>query len=722
MIITGMVLGGLALIAGSHLGRRQAWRRRVVVGAAAGGARAAGSEAGGSPPTDAGPEPVEPVAICPAEPAVPSVVDAEVDQNLPLAVGSFGLAVAGTIWYPPLLLASLPGVVYNARYTFQSAYAHVVDKREVNVDVLNALIVGGFMASGHYVLGQFPLLLSSLRRRVVARVKDDSKGAITDVFRQQPSTARVMGVDGPLEIAAERLEVGDRVIVEAGEAVPVDGVIEWGAASVDQRMLTGESQPVELHPGDRVFALTMVCAGRIHVRVERAGEATVAARIGDILDNTVHAKTGRQLRSEGLVDRAMLPTLGLGLVSLPFIGLSSAWAILNAPPRDNLTIAGAVGIMTYLELLSRQGVLVKDGRIVELLLEVDTVVFDKTGTLTSDEPTVGRVVAVEGAPEAILRAAAGAEHRQSHPIARAIRRRAADDGLDVPVPEHAEMHLGHGVLVHLDGRRVRVGSGRFMTAEGLALPPALDPLRAECAATGSGLVFVAIDDRVAGAIELRPTARPEVRDVCAALRDRGLSLAIISGDHVAPTRHLADALGIDMVFAETLPEDKARIVDALQAEGRRVCFIGDGINDAIALKTAHVSVSLAGAASAATDTAQVVLMNGDLSGLPGLFDLADECRRTLDGTYGLITGPALLAMAGALFFGLGFVPALMLNQAGLLLGLLRATRPRLERRPLPALLAPIEPEIRAPSTIVDPAAFAPVIETPVTPTARTSAG
>lgn len=656
MIITGLLLGGMALVAGSHLGRRQARRLRE--------ARAPDA------PADEAADPA------PAAPRIETVSDTPVDQNLPLAVGSFGLAVAGTLWWPPLLLASVPGVIYNGRYTFQSAYAHLVDARRINVDVLNALIVGGFMASGHYVLGNFPLLLSSVRRRVVGRVKDDSRGAITDVFRQQPSVVRVLGPDGPIEVAADRIGVGDRLIVEAGESVPVDGVVEWGVASIDQRMLTGESQPVEVQPGQPVFALTTVCAGRIHVRVERAGAATVAARIGDILDRTVHAKTGRQLRAEALVDRVMLPTLGLGLVSLPFIGLSSAWAILNAPPRDNLTIGGAVGIMTCLELLSRRGMLVKDGRIVELLVEVDTVVFDKTGTLTSDEPTVGRVVAVGVEVAEVLRAAAAAEHRQPHPIARAIRRRAADEGLPVPVPEHVEMHLGHGVSVRLDGRRLRVGSGRFMIASGLEAPAGLDALRAGCAEDGTGLVYVAIDEQVVGGIELRPTPRPEVQAVCAALRARGLSLAIISGDHAAPTRRLADALGIDRCFAETLPEDKARIVADLQAEGRRVCFVGDGINDAIALKTAHVSVSLAGAASAATDTAQVVLMGGDLAALPALFELSDDCQRRLDRTYAMIVAPSLVGAAGALLFGLGFVSVVALNQAGLFLGLAYATGPR----------------------------------------------
>ena len=607
-----------------------------------------------------------------------SVVDSDVEQSLMQAAGAIGLALAGNLWYPPLILASLPGTLYNARYTFASAYQHLVIRREVNVDVLHAVIVGGFVGGDQMVLANVPLLLSALRRRVVSRVKHDAEHAITDVFRQQPTQVRVLRHSRPVEVPSATLQSGDQVLVGAGETVPVDGVVIDGSALLDQHVLTGESQPVEREPGDTVLALTRVCSGRLVVRVEHAGEETTAARIGNILDRTVHAKTGRQLRAETMVDGLALPSLLLGFACMPAIGFSGAAAVINAPPRDNLTIAGAVGIMTYLRLLSRSGILVKDGRVLEMLTEVDTVVFDKTGTLTEETPIVGRVLAVSASSSELLRLAATAEHRQTHPIARAIRQRADAAGITAGEPEHLDLRLGHGLAARIDGRRVLVGSARFLASEGVALPTSIERLAADCHDAGTALVHVAADGVALGALELRARPRPGAAALCERLRSRGLTLAIISGDRAAPTQQLAAALGITQVFAETLPEDKARLIAELQGEGRRVCFVGDGINDAIALKQAEVSVSLAGAASAATDTAQVVLMQGGLDGLPILLEAADACHQSLLRSYALIAVPRLAGVIGAVTLGFGFLPAVMLNQLGLGLGLVNGLRSQID--------------------------------------------
>jgi len=648
-----------------------------------------------------------------------SLVDSDVDQSVALAASSLALAVVGGLWYPPLVLASLPGTIYNARYTFASAYRHLMIRREVNVDVLHAVIVGGFVASDSMSLANLPLLLSAVRRRVVGHVKHDAEHAITDVFRQQPGQVRVLRGTGPAEVSSASLAVGDQVLVEAGETLPVDGVVVEGAALLDQHVLTGESQPIERETGDQVLALTRVCSGRLVVKVERAGEETAAARIGAILDRTVHAKTGRQLRAETLVDGLALPSLLLGFACMPAIGFAGAAAVINAPPRDNLTIAGAVGIMTYLRLLSHSGILVKDGRVLEMLTEIDTVVFDKTGTLTEETPMIGRVVAIGLSQNELLRLAVTAEHRQAHPIARAIRRHAEALGISVGEPEHLDLQLGHGLAARIDGRRVLVGSARFLATEGIELPAPIRRLAADCHDAGTALIYLAADGLAIGALELRAQPRPEAAALCERLRARGLTLAIISGDRKAPTHRLAAALGITRTFAETLPEDKAALIASLQHEGRRLCFVGDGINDAIALKQADVSVSLAGAASAATDNAQVVLMQGGLKGLPALFEAADACRRSLNRTYALIAVPRAAGVIGALGFGFGFVPAVMLNQLGLGLGLLNGLRPARGGRPDSPNAAPVEAGLQPTAASVEPPRYA-LVDLPTSAAASTS--
>jgi len=611
--------------------------------------------------------------------AIRSVVDRKVDQNLPIAIGTFGLAWTASV-YPLAIIPTLAGMVHNSRFTFRSAYEHLITKRKVNVDVANAVIISVFVITGHLVLANVPLVMSAIRRRVVGKVKDDSSDALTAAFHHRTQSIRVLRGGPRTVIASDDLKVGDVMILNAGETIPADGDVVAGAASVDQHVLTGESQPVEVEAGAEVFSMTTLLAGSLHIRVARSGSETIAAQIGDILAGTVHAKTRRQLRSEQLVDQAMLPVMALAAVSLPLIGPSSALALLNAPPRDNLTIAGAIAVLNYLNLLSREGILVKDGRVLEMIDEVDTLVFDKTGTLTEEQPTVGRILGLGGrSPAEVLGYAALAEQHQTHPIARAISERAAAAGLRIEQATHNEVVLGYGLIARLDDMSILVGSERFMKKQGVPLPSARLPFCEACHGQGHSMIFVALNDALCGVIELRPTLRSEIPEVCRDLRARDKTLVILSGDHDAPTRQLAARLGIETYYAEALPSDKAAIVDQLQQDGRRVCFVGDGINDAIALKKAHVSVSVRGAATAATDTAQVVLMNADLGRIARLFDLAGEASSTLDLTYTSVVLPSLTGALGALFFGLGFVPAVFLNQLGLGAGLGVATKPLLRR-------------------------------------------
>jgi Cu2+-exporting ATPase len=433
---------------------------------------------------------------------------------------------------------------------------------------------------------------------------------------------------------------------------------------------------VEKGEGDAVFALTVLLAGQVQIQLEKTGKATTAAQIGETLNQTVDFKTATHLWAEQTVDRAIVPTLLIGALTSPLIGIAGLTAILNTPPVHIITISSAICMLSYLNLAAKQGLLIKDGRILELLTGVDTVVFDKTGTLTEEQPQVGHIYTFNDMTEAeLLGYTAAAERHQSHPIARAIRHEAATRGLTVPSLAEAETKVGYGVAVRINGHAVQVGSLRFMATLALAIPPAVNSVQTFCHQQGSSPIFVAIDGKVVGAIELRPTIRPEAQAIIQQLRQRNLKLYIISGDHEAPTRQLAQALGIDQYYAEVLPADKAALIDQLQQAGRSVCFVGDGINDAIALKTAHVSISLKGASSVAVDTAQVILMDQSLTQLGQLFDLAYGYKRKMRSTFGLIVTPAVIAFTGALFLHFGFVTCILLNQVGFLTSIANTLTP-----------------------------------------------
>ena len=339
--------------------------------------------------------------------------------------------------------------------------------------------------------------------------------------------------------------------------------------------------------------------------------------------------------------------------------------------------------------------MIKDGRSLELLKQVDTVIFDKTGTLTLEQPQIETIHVAEEletgvSADTVLSVAAAAEQRQHHPIAKAILSAAEERGLPLPVISDAHYEVGYGLRVSLENENastlssdtptlVRVGSMRFMEMESLNIPDELMTAEAAGHELGHSFVMVAIGDQLVGAIELRPTIRPGTREVIEALHQRNLKTAIISGDQEAPTRALAGELGIERYFANVLPEEKAAFVAQLQEEGQTVCFVGDGINDAIALKKAEVSVSLRGATTIATDMAQIVLMDQSLQHLPTIFDLSHKLERDLKVSFGLLTVPCCFVIGGVFLFHAGLLLSSAVYNATFVASIANAMRPMLRQ-------------------------------------------
>ena len=242
--------------------------------------------------------------------------------------------------------------------------------------------------------------------------------------------------------------------------------------------------------------------------------------------------------------------------------------------------------------------------------------------------------------------------------------------------DESQYHVGYGITVKVDGHLVRVGSARFMKHERILLPDVLDQEMENVHGDGNSLILVAVDDSLGGAIEMCAANRPEAQEVINGLRERGAKhLAIISGDHDRPTRNLANKLGMDRYFAEVLPQDKAKYVELLQKEGRTVCFVGDGINDSIALKKANVSISLRGASTIATDTAQVVFMEESLTKLLRLCDISNDLQRNVDRSWGLIIVPNIVCVGGAFLAGFGVMHSMVFNQIGAVFALLNGLLP-----------------------------------------------
>lgn len=602
------------------------------------------------------------------------------DQTLALAYSSLGLTVIGNLFFSPLTWVGVAGVLYLSTYTYKGAYHAITAERKVDRDVLDAAAFPLLLLHQQLVIYHFLIIWSAHRKKIINRLRHKSSQSIIDIFRQHPKRVWVRAGDVEVEIPFAQLQPADIVMVRTGHPIPADGVVVEGAGLVDQQILTGEAQPIEKMPGDAVFATTVVLAGCVYVQVEKTGEETTSAQIGRIINQTADFKPEMLLKTEAFLGKLMLPSLLLGYCALPFIGALNTVAILLAVPHNKTAIAGGLGTLKHLDRAARRGILIKDGRAYERLCRVDTVVFDKTGTLTLAQPHVGQIY-VWGAytEEEILQYVAAAEYQQTHPIARAIVAAASSRGLPLlthAAPDSATYQVGLGLSIRVEDKHILVGSPRFMQKVGIASPPMLPQAQLHCQEQGYSLVLVAIDQQIVGAIELHPTVRPEVQEMIHGLRQRQIkSIYIISGDLEAPTRELAASLGLDGYFAEVLPENKAALIDQLQQEGKIVCYIGDGINDAIALRKATVSISLQGASTVAIDTASIILQEQGLRELCYLFDLAQQYKQHMASIYAMVLTPCAISLYGALCLNFGLPLAFTLNQIGFVAGLFHALHP-----------------------------------------------
>jgi Cu2+-exporting ATPase len=511
----------------------------------------------------------------------------------------------------------------------------------------------------------------------VRQTEDNSKKLLLGAFGKQPRYVWMVKNGVEIQVSLDKLEKGDIVMVHTGEVVPVDGVIVEGMAMIDQQALTGESTPAEKGVGDQVFASTIMVAGKVQVAVERSGGETATAKIAQILNNTAGYTLASQHKGEQMADKAVIPTLCVGAVALATMGPQGAAAVLNSDMGTGIRMAAPLAMLSTLALCAQKGVLVKDGRALDLLCEVDTVLFDKTGTLTRERPEIGRILVADGLTERqILRYAAAAERKFHHPIALAILEKAEQEGLELPLGDSMQYKVGYGISVGIDGHQIRVGSRRYMDMERIALTPEIEEALGEAHREGHTMVMVAVGDAIGGALELRASVRPEVPEIIKGLRARGIKhIAIISGDHEAPTRKLAEQLGMDRYFAQVLPTDKADYVEKLQKEGCKVCFVGDGINDAIALKKANVSISLRGATSIATDTASVVFMEPGLGKLCELLEIARDLQSNVRRSWVYILVPNITCIVGVFTMGFGIAVSVLTNNVAALAALANGILP-----------------------------------------------
>ena len=609
--------------------------------------------------------------------AVVNDVEKEANHLVKVSTAAMGLAVIG-YFYWPLAILNLGIVSYITIPILKEAEHSIFKERSIRNDLLNSLVSFICFATGQYFAAAFAAWYYHIGKKTLAKAQSYSQNMLIDVFEQQPSSVWLFKDQVEIEIPLEKLQINDIVIVNTSEVIPVDGIIVDGQAMIDQHTLTGESQPAEKTVGDNVFASTIVIAGRILVKVEKAGTDTTISKIKQMLSCTTDFKSKAQLKGEKWADKVAPPLLGIAGLAFPVVGISGMAAVLNSSPGNRIRVLAPYETLYHLNLASHQGILIKDGLALEGLMGIDTILFDKTCTLTTTQPEVGRIVIGKDYTEnEVLTYAAAAERKLAHPIAKAIVKKAQAFRLTVPDIDDSKYQIGYGITVNLDNKTIKVGSTRFIAMEGIVWSNKIEQAVRDIHSEGNSLVMVVINNQVAGALEIRPSIRSEVRQMISGLRQRGIKhLAIVSGDHKEPTQKLAEKLGMDSYFYDVLPENKANIVEKIQKEDKSVAFVGDGINDVLAMKKADVSISISGTTSIATDTAKIVLMDGTLSHLCTLLDIAKSLDSCLQKTLVITFAPGILIFGGAFLLHLGVMTSIIINSVGLAAGVAYAMLPR----------------------------------------------
>lgn len=467
-----------------------------------------------------------------------------------------------------------------------------------------------------------------------------ASGALNELAKLMPDTAERIKADGTLEeVSAASLQKDDLVLVRPGASVPADGEVVEGESDVNEAMITGESKPVEKKSGDQVIAGTINGDGSLRVRVTATGDETALAGIMRLVEQAQLSKSNTQI----LADKAAgwLFYIALGVAGLTAIAWTVAVGfnveviarvatvlVIACPHALGLAVPLVVAITTAIG--ARNGILVRDRLALELAREINTVVFDKTGTLTMGEFGVVNMAVVDGwEANQALAIAAAVEGDSEHTIARGIRRSAEGRGLSLLQVIHFEAIKGRGVKAQSQGHAIYIGGPRMLELLGLGVPQALSSLAEKANARGQSVIYLIQDEEVVAAFALADVIRPESKDAVRQLHKMGVEVAMLTGDSRAVAQAVADELGIDQVFAEVLPEHKDQKVSELQAQGKRVAMVGDGVNDAPALTRADVGIAIGGGTDVAIESAGIILVRSNPLDVVKIFALSRASYRKM---------------------------------------------------------------------------------------------
>jgi Cu2+-exporting ATPase len=566
---------------------------------------------------------------------------------LPDALGFTPPHVPGSHWIPAIFGTAV--FVYGGWPFIQGAIRELKDRLPGMMTLIALAISVAFIFSAAVTLG-FPgmplweelatlVVIMLLGHWIEMRSITQAQGALKELAKLLPDRATRVDGDQLVDVPVSDLREGDLVLIRPGARIPADGTVKAGTSQVDESMLTGESKPVAKEAGDSVIAGTINLSGALRTTITGTGERTALAGIMRLVEQAQQSKS----RAQAVADRAafLLTVVAIvaGILTLvawllirtgePAFAVERMVTVLVIACPHALGLAVPLVIAISTTMGARSGLLVRDRRGLEEARTLTTVVFDKTGTLTLGEHRVVDVATNGISADEALRLAAALERDSEHPVARAVVKSAEERSLTVPRAAGVTYVAGRGVSGTVDGRQLAVGGPNLLAALHIEPEPALRDAAGRAASRGQGTIYLVEGNRAIAAFAVADAIRPESPEAVQRLHNEGIEVVMITGDAEPVARAVAKELGIDAVLAQVLPEDKARRVQELQARGKKVAMVGDGVNDAPALTTADVGVAIGAGTQVAVEAGDVVLIRSDPRDVPRIIRLSRASYRKM---------------------------------------------------------------------------------------------
>jgi Cu+-exporting ATPase len=542
-----------------------------------------------------------------------------------------------------------------------------------SIVVATALTLGIIGLGEHVYFETAALIITLIKlgKLLEVRAKGETSQAIRELMGLRPSQACVLRKGGEVSVPVEQVMVGDEIVVKPGERIPVDGVITLGHSAIDESMLTGESMPVEKAPGEEVVGASINRTGTFRFRATRVGSDTALAQVVRLVQEAQGSKAPIQQLADRIAAIFVPTVIGIAVVTMLvwwlWVGAGFTAALIRLVTVLVIACPCALGLATPTAVMvgmgrgAGMGILFRNSEALERSMSLGVVVLDKTGTITRGEPTVHDVSSIHSDEAVLLHWAGSAERPSEHPLGEAVVREALERGLDLKDPTDFEALPGQGVAATVEGTAVLVGTRALLHERGIATE-ALSDVAARIETMAHTPIWVAVDGATAGLVGVADSVKEGSAEAVEALKASGLEVVMLTGDNETVAQKIASEVGIEHVRAEVLPSQKAAVVREFQEGGEvRVAMVGDGINDAPALAQADVGVALGTGTDVAMETADVVLMRGDLRSVPEALSLSRATMRSISQNlfWAFFYNVALIPVAAGVFYSFTFLPMLL---------------------------------------------------------------